>query len=197
MGGNAIKHVRRIGRDEYNEICMELIQLFSTIHMVPVRTFKQKKDFGDIDFIVETQPTFNITEHIKNRLTLQKEDYYDNGPVFSFRYKDIQIDFNYVSSDGYEMMYNWHGDGDLSNFIGRTSRALNFKYSQKGLCYELRLGGHHKKSIVISNKIEKILPFLGYDYDIWLNGFDDEQSIFEYVASSPFFNPSYFTLEEQ
>jgi hypothetical protein len=195
MGGNAIENARRIPRDEYFVICEELQAHFPELKMKAVKAFRQKKDFGDIDIVVEIQPGLDIPKLVKERL--QPSKVFHNNMFFSFEYKGVQVDFISMSKDEFVSTWAYFAWNDLGNFIGRTARSLNFKYGHEGLVYELRLGDHYKNSIVISRDTKQILEFLGYNYDSWLVGFETEEEIFGYAASSPYFNPSYFTLEEQ
>lgn len=197
MGGKAISNVRRIYIHEYNSICISIMQLFPYLRMLPVKTYRSKNTFGDIDFIVQLKSGFNIKQDIINKLKLSEDQYFDNNVSFSFNYKDVQIDFNLIDSENFMLMYNYHGDGDLGNFIGRTARSINFKYGHEGLIYEKHISDHHKISVVVSRDTKKSLEFLGYDYAKWLKGFDTEEEIFDYAVSSPFFNSLYFTLNEQ
>ena len=196
MGGNAIKNSRRIYKDEYNSIIVEILQLFPEYRMLPTKTYTDKDSFGDIDFIVATESFSDVKSLVKTRLGDNLE-YHDNSMFFSFNYKNVQIDFNMIHPEDFMCMYNYSGDGDLGNFIGRVARSLGFKYGHDGLSYELRLGGHYKRSINVSKDTKTILEFLGYDYDKWRKGFKTKDDIFEYAASSTYFNSRYFSLENQ
>lgn len=195
MGGNAIENARRIPRSEYFELVTELQDHFPELKMKAVRAFHQKKDFGDIDIVVEIQPNLDIPKLVKERLKPEKT--FSNNMFFSFEYKGAQIDFISMSKEDFVPCLNYFAWNDLGNFIGRTARSLNLKYGHEGLCYELRLGDHFKKTVVISRDTKRILDFLDYDYDQWLKGFETEADIFAYAASSKYFNTAYFTLEEQ
>jgi hypothetical protein len=196
MGGNAIKNSKRIERIEYNQLIVEILQLFPQLRMIPTKTFRNKKTFGDIDFIVESNDTESIKNLVKEHFGKDLE-YASNNMFFSFSYKGVQIDFNIVNNLNYISMYNYSGDGDLGNFIGRIARSLNFKYGHDGLSYEYHLDDTHKISVNISKDINSILTFLGYDYFKWLNGFDEPEDIFAYATETPYFNSLYFTLEDQ
>jgi hypothetical protein len=194
MGGNAIKDARRIPRSEYFELCEELQGLFPQLKMKAVRAFYQKKDFGDIDIVVENAG-IDVPALVMERIN--PKTVYHNNMFFSFEFKGVQVDFISMSSDDFLPAWSYFCWNDLGNFIGRTARSINLKYGHDGLVYELRLGDHFKKSIIISRDTKKILEFLGYDYESWLEGFETEDEIFAYAAGSPLFNPAYFTLEDQ
>ena len=86
---------------------------------------------------------------------------------------------------------------DLGNFIGRTARSLNFKYGNDGLSYDYHIDDHYKISVNVTTDTAKALEFLGYDHKMWEEGFDTKEDIFKYAVSSPYFNATYFALDEQ
>lgn len=196
MGGNAIEGAKRIPKEEYVQLCHELQELFPELKMKPVKAYRQKPDFGDIDIVVETSPYLNIPELVLNRLGPDLTHYHNNM-FFSFEYKGVQVDFISMSPDIFIPALSYFAWNDLGNFIGRTARSINFKYGHEGLMYELRLGDHYKKAITVSTDVPTILEFLGYDSKVWEVGFDTEEEIFAYAASSTIFNALYFDLDEQ
>jgi hypothetical protein len=196
MGGNAIKDAKRVPKEEYVQLCHELQELFPELKMKPVKAYRQKPDFGDIDIVVETSPTLDIPELVLERMGPDLTHYHNNM-FFSFEYKGVQVDFISMSPDIFIPALNYFAWNDLGNFIGRTARSVGFKYGHEGLMYELRLGDHYKKAITVSTDTKKILKFLGHDYERWAAGFDVESEIFEYAASSTMFNSLYFDLDEQ
>lgn len=195
MGGNAIKSSERIDKNTYNQYVKEISEIFPELTMDVAKSFYEKKDFGDIDLIVKKIENLNIKKLVKERLN--PAEIFDNGPYFSFLYKNAQVDFILTSENDYISTVAYMSWNDLSNFIGRTARSLNFKFGSDGLSYEYHLDDHYKITIPISKSIDKILEFLGYDYVEWLKGFNTEEDIFKYAASSTYFNPLYFTLEDQ
>lgn len=195
MGGNAIENARRIKRDEFVQLCFELQEHFPELKMKPVKAYKQKPDFGDIDMVVEIDPNYNIPKLVKERLNPSLE--FHNNMFYSFEYKGVQVDFISMSKENFLSSLNYFAWNDLGNFIGRTARSLNFKYGHEGLMYELRLGDHYKNAILVSNDSKKILEFLGYDYEKWNSGFETKNEIFEFAVNSKYFNVSYFALEDQ
>lgn len=195
MGGNAIKDARRIDRTEMVQICYELQDLFPELKMKPIRAYRQKPDFGDIDIVIETQPHLSIKDLVRKRLNPPTE--YDNNQFYSFEYKGVQVDFIQMSPQTFLSSLAYFGWNDLGNFIGRIARSLNFKYGHDGLSYELHLADHYKLNVHVSSDTNEILEFLGYDPEQWNKGFDTKEEIFAYAASSKYFNALYFSLEEQ
>lgn len=195
MGGNAIKQSKRISREKYLNYLTELKDIFKDLKINEVKAYRNKHDFGDIDLVVLKQLNTNIKSLVKERLN--PSEYHDNGPFFSFLYKDAQVDFILMNEREFESATNYFHWNDLGNFIGRVARSVNFKYGHDGLSYEEHLDDHYKISVHVSNDMRLILQFLGYDYQRWEDGFNNFEDILEYAASSTRFNSLYFTLEDQ
>jgi hypothetical protein len=195
MGGNAIQNARRINKAEFDQIIEELRSILPELNFSVVKAYRQKPDFGDIDLVVTTSPTVNQKQLIRDRL--QPTDEYDNGPFFSVEYKGVQVDFIFMHESEAQAALHYFHWNDLGNFIGRVARSLNFKYGHDGLSYDKHYSDHYKISVPVSKDTKKILEFLGYDYNVWLHGFEEKNDIFEYAMSTPYFNATYFSLEEQ
>lgn len=195
MGGNAIKPSIRIDKNKFDQYFNEIKNLLPNLKMAVVKSYFSKVDFGDIDIVVQKQHLVDIKKYIID--TLQPTELYDNNMFLSVLYKDAQVDFILTNEREFESTCNYMHFNDISNFIGRTARALNFKYGHDGLSYEKHFSDHYKITVHVSTDMAKILAFLGYDYERWTRGFNTEEEIFEFAASSEFFNPLYFTLENQ
>lgn len=195
MGGNAIKSAKRLSVEKVKAYTQEIYDIFPEFKMEMAKAYRTKSDFGDIDIIVESKLDWNIKDLIKNRIN--PIEFYDNGPYYSFLFHDAQIDFIIAPPDEYDSTLSYMSWNDLSNFFGRVARSLNFKYGHDGLSYEKHLDDHYKITIPVSNWMPDILTFLGYDYNTWAKGFDTIEDILKYAASSKYFNPLYFTLEDQ
>jgi hypothetical protein len=196
MGGTALGYqARRITTAERDRIFDEIASDFSHYWMRIVQSYRSKDDHGDID-IVAIGNADEIHRAVEGRYLPSAT--YKNGHSFSFDYQGVQIDLIVESSAARaDMLLDYFAWNDLGNFIGRVARSLNFKYGHMGLVYPLRLSDHKTEEIFISSDIVRILDFLGYDPTLWLRGFDTKEDVFEYAASSKFFNAQYFALEAQ
>lgn len=195
MGGNAIKSASRLSKEKFFEYQKELKLLFPELEPHFIKAYRQKEDFGDIDVVVLKTENLNIPKIVMDKLN--PSEVYNNGPFFSFLYKDAQVDFICMSLDEYETACDYFSWNDLGNFIGRVARSINFKYGHDGLSYEEHLDDHYKITVKVSNNIAAILQFLGYEVRPFINGFDTIEEILAYGASSTLFNSLYFTLEDQ
>lgn len=200
MGGSALSfETRRVKRDEYDMIVDTIKRIIkrsgidvSQISDIPF--YREKESFGDIDFlIVSDEP--NRRDWI-SRLFTPKEIYH-NTNVYSFDYKDVQIDFIFTSLESYQPSIHYFSYNDLGNLIGRIAHKMGLKYGHDGLWYTMRDGDYVVADILLSRDVDKILPFLGYAPKKFHEGFDSLLEIFEYVVSSPYYNYEIFDLENR
>jgi hypothetical protein len=157
--------------------------------------YKNKKSFGDADILVSLDG-FNkdVREYIIN--TFNPNEIFHNGNCWSFDYKELQIDLITVSGDDFDTNNNYLNFNDMGNFIGRIAQGFGLKYGQQGLWYEHYFKGSNIARIDISKNYEDIFKFLGLSYERYLEGFDELEDIFEYIATCKFFNWKMFQMDK-
>lgn len=198
MGGLALKntHTRRYERAEFDVISEELLhtirQTFMNVTM-PL-FYKNKKSFGDADILVANLDGKNMREYIVD--TFHPNEIFHNGNCYSFDYKELQVDIISVSTkEEFDTNKMYLSYNDLGNFIGRIAQGFGMKYGQEGLWYEHYFKNMNIGRIPVSTDYKTIFKFLGLSYDRWEQGFDELEDIFEYIATSPFFNWEMFQLK--
>ena len=199
MGGLALKttFTRRYDREEFDVISVELLDIlmndFSRVTM-PL-FYKNKKSFGDADILV-SMDGFNkdVRKYITD--TFSPNEIFHNGNCWSFDYKELQIDLITVSAEDFDTNNNYLNFNDLGNFIGRIAQGFGLKYGQEGLWYEHYFKGSNIARIPISKNYEDIFKFLGLSYERYLEGFDELEDIFEYIATCKFFNWEMFQMSK-
>lgn len=198
MGGLALKNAftRRYERDEFDIINVELHEiLLKTFDRVATPLFyKNKKSFGDADLIISEKIDFDMRGYINT--TFNPNEIFHNGNCYSFDYKELQIDLIVVKSKDFGAMEMYLSYNDLGNFIGRLAHGLGLKYGQEGLWYEHTFKGSNIGTVMISQDYPKIYEFLGLDYKRWEQGFDELEDIFEYIATSKYFNWKMFQFDQ-
>lgn len=196
MGGKALGYeARRIDTQELNQIATHLADLFYQFDPRLVQSYSEKVDHGDIDMVLMGDYG-DVRDAVDYALDTPTQ--YDNKPVLSFDYTGVQIDFTVCSTPQLQLaQLQYFAWNDLGNFIGRVARSMNFKYGHEGLKYIVRLSEHAVIELHISSDMPKVLEFLGYDVNRWYAGFKTKEEIFEYAASTPYFNSLYFSLEFQ
>lgn len=192
MGGNIFKDKggMRVSRTRYFEhkqsICDKLDSIKSSglindYFIPPERS--DKEDFGDVDILISALGA----DWIKIREILGEKEYVCTaGNIFSFLQDDLQIDLIFTQPENYEVYRNFITNGDASMVMGRIARLFDLKYGIYGLEFIIRdlETNHVIKEINISKDVKRIIEFLGYDYNRWIQGFDKEDELFEFVFSS-------------
>lgn len=160
-----------------------------------VKAYRTKESFGDLDILVE-RSQYDIAEMITQ--LYKPNQIVKNGNVWSFDYKQFQIDLIIVEPDLFDCAVDYHAWNDLGNFIGRIAHKLGFKYGSTGLYLPMRDGDTHMfANILVSSNTERILEFLGYNPAVFFVGFDTMYQVFEFASSTPYFNKHIFDEENR
>lgn len=197
MGGNAIKNARRI---DYDEMCVmktsiqhKLYTIDNDIRWYMPSFYRTKETFGDIDMLISYESD-NWKEDILKEF--RPSQHSSNGNCLSIDYDGVQVDFIYyktfnelVAANNY---FSWN---DLGNLLGRVANKNGMKFGHDGLWLRVDHDGTYLGYVKITDKMKNILKILGYDYVRWVNGFDTLEDIFNFVVSSPHFNPVSYNYE--
>ena len=203
----------------FKEVFDALSKTFPNLPIAGTKALRDKKDFGDIDIIVgvdglgswpiETLKDF-LKEHQVSQSSLNaKVGYENNDPlhgrvilkqnrgVFSFAWPDgdgqVQIDLILVPDVFFKVAQDYLSWSGIGNLLGRSLSKMGFKMGIEGLQYFFShpaLRNH--RSILITEKMDEVLDFLGYDPKRYDAGFNHAQETFEYVITSPWFDPNLY-----
>lgn len=203
MGGNCLKkcETRRYTADEFYVLEKEVVEMLYDVFILsqirPLKAYKSKPDMGDMDVLVESDCIPNNWIDLLNK-KFQPKETFKNGNVFSFEYKQCQVDLILTSKENFKSSYQYFDYNDLGNLIGRVSHSMGLKLGSDGLTYKFMGAERYVfKEIKLLDDWEQILPVLGYDWKRYNQGFDTLEDIFEFVVSSPFFNKSIYALENR
>jgi len=220
MGGNALNFkTRRVNKDEYfllyGEIKEKLNSLtffkvhsglnpkiLKTVQMDLLPAYTDKEDYGDMDILC-TDELFprenNNRQLLKNELhrLFNYKDIYCNTDVWSFDYKDFQIDLIFMRLKNYYTALTYYSYNDLGNLMGRVANKMGVKYGHEGLRKKLYSEDRSRPllEINLTQDNAKIFDFLGYDYSLWQKGFKKLEDIFEFAVSTKYFTKDLFRLE--
>ena len=215
MGGNALRHPScRLNKQELlglivkfnNEIGEPFKSTSSDVTAFqPIPFYSSKESFGDLDMVVMSGS--RDWERLLNDLKKKYPDHSKNGNVFSFgvdvgKGTNFQIDLIYVGDDenDLQMALTYFAFNDLGNLMGRIAHRAGFKYGHRGLLRVVRdeeNSDHILEEVLVSKTPSEIFEFLGYDYERFLDGFESKEDIFEYVASSTYFNREIYLFENR
>lgn len=194
MGGNAFENLRRLPAKDYRQLEAELVQKLGTIYptLMPLPYYRDKSDFGDLDLIVQ-KPKLERRDFEAFLASIGSQQVAYNSDIISFVYQDFQVDLIFVAPEHVETALFYFAYNDLNNLVGRIAHKLGLKFGWDGLSYQIRTeSGHRAEEILLSRNPAEIYAFLGYDYARWQQGFDSLAQIFEFVSSSPYFNPTIY-----
>lgn len=204
MGGNALKNTktRRYQADEYErtfvELSYRLMGVCVYVHLV--LAYREKESFGDMDLVVVMNYDETDVVAAVKRL-FNPNEVVKNGNIVSFDYNELQVDL-LVQSDveTAEFASRYFAYNDLGNFIGRTAHRLGFKFGHDGLKYVVRDPEDDSrvvKELLVTQDFDDALWFLDYSFEEHAYGFDTKEEIFDYVASSKYFEPAQYLLENR
>lgn len=203
MGGKALNkygvYTERKNTEEFKQIGYELknrvffdLSLFSEI----VKCYHTKTDHGDLDLLIQTPNGSNVNwvNYIRNSFKPQAIN--ANGGVYSFDYKNFQVDFIPIPELKWESAIVYFSYDPLGNIMGKTYHKFNLSYGWEGLYYKFRnSNGVNSKDILISTNVKKIFEFGGYDYERYLQGFETLEDIFKFCIAGKFFDTQIFSFD--
>lgn len=198
MGGSALNiETVRLEKYDYDRFCKEISEKLSECNVKHHITtaYKNKQDFGDMDVLIYSH-SLKKGLYVFIMENFKPNEIFSNSPVYSFDYKGFQIDFISVEPEYWEASKNYFSYNDLGNFVGRIAYNLGFRFGHYGLklVYRHEDGGR-KFNKVISSNPKEIYEFLGFDYNRYLEGFDELEDVFKYVVYSKYFNRTIFNYE--
>jgi len=205
MGGNALKNTvtRRYQAEEYQRAYVQISSCLTKIceYVNLVLAYREKESFGDIDLVVVPMLDNEQDFIIRIERLFKPNEIVKNKNIISFDYNELQVDL-LVQPDIETAKFasKYFAYNDLGNFIGRTAHRLGFKFGHDGLKYVLRDpldDSRVIKELLVTKDFADALRFLGYDPKLHEYGFFTKEEVFDYAASSPFFDPAQYLLENR
>lgn len=207
MGGNALKKYGvdtvRFDARKYVEIGGELINVMlptvfpkSKTHLV--KAYSGKEDFGDVDILVSTYDGMpDPMAAIKHERIWKSKVWVKNGNVCTFDYKNFQVDLIFVGNKDWDTSIDFYDYDPSGNLMGKIAHKFGLKYGMVGLVYPYRskLNSSVQRDIILSKDSREIFNFLGFDYEVYLDGFDTLVQIFDYVVHSKYYDMEHFRYE--
>lgn len=210
MGGNALSYTTvRLTKKNYEWMAADCVAKLRALYpgkrIEVLGSYRAKADFGDCDILVESGETYD--PHVA-AAALDAVEVVRNGPVTSIGVivrpevpeKDgnvFQVDLIKMEPEAFDFAMGYFGHGDTGNLLGRLFHASGLSLRHDGLFYYVRDGDYKFREIALTRNFEEALPFMGYDPAVFAKGFDTQEDIYRYVASSPYFNPAIFLLENR
>jgi len=164
-----------------------------------VRCYRLKQDHGDLDVLIKIDNDFhnsniNLKEYIEENF--KPRVIHNNGGVYSFDYENFQIDFIQIRESNWDIAQVYYSYDPLGNAMGKIFHKFNLSYGWDGLKYKYRnFNGRNSRDITVCKDPRKIFEFGGFDYDRYLQGFNNIEEIFDYIISGKYFNANIFRME--
>lgn len=210
MGGNALSHVTvrltKKNADRVAEDCVAKLQkLYAGRRIAYLSSYRTKPDAGDADILVEADGRYDPHEAAA---ALGAVEVVRNGPVTSIGLvvrpevaaldgNVFQVDLIKSSPAEFDYSLGYFMWSDLGNLIGRIAHAGFTAHRHDGLYFYFRDKDHLFRTILLTQDHDKALAYLGYDPVRFQEGFDTLEDIFQYAASSRFFNRDIYLLENR
>lgn len=198
MGGNALSfETRRVNREEYAQLVANIkakLNAFGVMACTDIPAYRTKPDFGDIDILVVSDKP-NKDKWIKE--LFNPTEIHHNSNVFSFDYHGVQVDLIFTKLTEFQTSINYFSFNDLGNICGRVYHKMGLRFGHDGLTLIVRDDTQVVGEILLSQNIDEILKFGGYDPARFHEGFDTLEDIFKYAASTPYYNYEIFDLDNR
>ena len=166
-------------------------------------SIKLKESHGDLDIIVGTDSTFDMAQSIWRKFGTYP---HKNSNVYSFPIDGFQVDLTFVPMKDYQSSLDYTSWNDVGMFLGRIAHKMGIHLGHIGLSYWIRQSFFESslnfldnddimEKVILEKDFSVILPLLGFDYEHWKNGFNTNEEVYHWVASSKYFDPEIFKFE--
>lgn len=202
MGGNAFEGLKRLNKEDYNDHFDRISNWLGKWYLHDrTKSYSNKESFGDLDIIVsiDLDDIEKDIDFIQKRMV--RDGFHDiefkkNGNVLSFKHCNFQTDLIFVDESNFDCARFYYSYNDLHCIIGRVAHKLGVKFGSDGLWHSIKdEGGANELKTLLTKDPNEIYDYLGYSYERYLEGFDSVEDIFEFIASSKYFNKDIFSFE--
>ncbi|KAI0345749.1 hypothetical protein BDW22DRAFT_1353334 [Trametopsis cervina] len=210
MGGNAFATVLptasfpRMSPEVYNRLKMHITarlrELYETVavpHEAP-----EKTDYGDIDFVVCSPRKALALEAIREAIGVEHAVQLDGNRMSHFAVPAYalgedtadpnvyhQVDIRVCAdADEFQRIVFFSSYGDLGMIIGLLAKASDLSYGSSGLRLSNPVPTLPPCTFYLSKSLTQVLAFFGLSIERWDEGFSTRRDVFDWVASSPFFD---------
>ena len=186
---------KRLSREDYTSRVAQIMPVLFSLGdfgWIEIPSYSTKQTFGDVDILCKNTP-HNIVDLILGAFS--SPPYQNNGNVLSFLFKDLQVDVIRCTKETYQSSLDYFSYNDLGNLIGKVCKGRGLSYGHLGLMFEVIVAENVRTKLIVSSDTRKIHEYLGLSHDIWLEGFQDREDMFQFVLSSKYFDRRLFYFE--
>lgn len=197
MGGTAFGFTaKRMGVDEYNEVCNTISRQILCSNMMPgyiPESYRNKDSFGDVDILVD-KSKFSFSDFYKRYHDEYKDFRWNNGIYSLLDLEDRQIDIICTEPENLNIHLEYLNYNDLGNFVGKLAHKLGLKYGIDGLSVLVRAPENSSIKLGIIN-ISKDINYIYKLLDIKLpDEINSVEDIFNAITNSKYFHKEFFDL---
>lgn len=209
MGGNALSfESSRLDKADYERVEKSVVQRLRAAlpdcRVGAIEAYREKPSFGDLDVLVSS---LGYDPFVAAR-AIDAVEVVRNGPVTSVGVaidpqigavngNVFQVDFISIAPESFSYGFQYFRMNDAGNLFGRIAHKMGLVHGHAGLSMMLRDGDHKFGEIELTRDYAKALAFMGYESKAFLDGLDTLPEMFDFVASTPFFNPTIYLLENR
>ena len=209
MGGKLITHYgfpeKRLEKSQYLELVNKISEVFNKNLINKHRHgdipyIKNKKTFGDIDYLFEDKGDINYFDFIN--ANFKTKFVHKNSNVYTFEQDGFQIDLILTQPEYYDFSRYYFGYNDcVGNLIGRFFHKMGMCLGHRGLTYRVReslFSGIDKQKdnqideIVLTYEPRKAWGMLEFDLNRVDEGFKTIEEVFDWVINCKYFNSEIF-----
>lgn len=222
---NSVRLNRLDHDDLRSKIMGDLRLFFKNCPVGLTEALRDKKDFGDIDIVVGVEalgewPVDAIRDFLKERYDVKdshlnaKTGYENDDPlkgrtilkqnrgVLSFGMPHpqgmVQVDLILTPKTYFNITCQYFNWGGIGNLVGRCASQMGLGLGIEGLQYSIRPPGVQGKTfILVTADYSKALTYLGYDPKRFNQGFNNQQEVFDYTVTSPWFDGALYLPENR
>ena len=206
MGGNVFKTYKttRLDAKDYFDLTYDFDSIFfDNFNFCPVliKAYRKKESFGDADYLVDSSKLpENWIEKLKDTFCLTPEQYSKNSNVISIGWRNFQFDLIVTAHEDMIASEFYFSYNDFGNLIGRIGHKLGIKIGHKGTSIVIRhkeRADRRRNAIARSRLPVAALANIGLSLTRYAKGFDTLEEMFDYVASSKYFDREIYSLEHR
>lgn len=219
MGGNALKDhgARRVTAAVAKEVSVKVCAAIDEIFLEHgfdcksrmIESYRQKADYGDLDIVVmeEAMRAIGLPEvaaKLGEKLGVEMPYFHHNpnaGNIsvgYPLAEGCLQVDLIFAEANSLDTAYRYFSWNDLGNLITILARQMDkLGFGQSGLSAYIKEGSLLLGVVTFTHDFDAALEFLGYDSERHRKGFDTLEEIYEYAASTKYFDRDVFLLANQ
>jgi len=194
MGGNALKdygvETKRVSTDELYKYFNIIKEYFNDYDIYIADFYRSKPTHGDLDLLIKTSNYKEIRRIVEDEIEHTK--IHVNDSVITFDYDNFQIDLICIEPSIWETATVFYTNDPVGNLLGKIAKGgFNLNYGKDGLYGKVYLQ-NSTPNIYLLKDNHKIFEFLGYDYNIFLKGFDTLVDIFKFISNGKYYDKKLF-----